>query len=229
MGLLIKKPMIEYKEPNLSRAILIIVIIYTIGVIVALSSCNPVKKAYEGVAKYNPETSKDTANFYKRAKDLIKPQAPIIKPGKTVKVPYPVEKLKKVIDTAILTRITDSLGIAHSSEINDIVDDCMVSVRKAREEGVKAGYDRANYENYINGKEITTDTAFYPDQSTVIMLDECQLNLRESQSKNISLTAERDIYKGQSKQRFWLLIILGSGLLASLFFNFKKKTLSIIK
>lgn len=221
-----KKDDFNYKEPKIELFLKVVGCIAVIGYVLfwlfSLASCNPVKKAYEGVAKYDAITTKDSANFYSRAKKMIKTPPPIIKEGKTIRVPYPVEKIKKVIDPIALQNIVDSLGIAHAEDLNNAVDDCMTSVKKARNEGVKAGYAQANYENYINGKEVRVDTNFFADQSTVGMLDDCQQKLRVSQSETIKATTQRDIFKGQSKDKNIWLIILAVALGVSGFFNVKK-------
>jgi hypothetical protein len=229
-----KETIKPYKEPNLEKFLRIFILTAVIsGLLIwvaSLMGCSigkKISKAYENAAGYEPQTTKDTANAIKIAKKVVKPAEVIYKPGKTVKVPYPVEKLKKVIDNEALKHITDSLEIAHAGDLNNVVDDCLTSVKKARNEGIKAGYAQAGYEDYINGKEVTTDSLFFPDSSTILLLDECELNLRKANTDVTTLTAQRDIYKGQAKRNFWLLILLGAGLLTSVFFNFNiKKSIS---
>jgi len=202
-------------------------ILAALGILISLffTSCNPVKKAYAGIAKYEPETAKDSTNFYKRAKTLIHPPKPSVQPGHTIRVPYPVEKLKKVIDTVALQHITDSLEIAHASDLNDAVDDCIASVKQARKEGVQAGYDRANYENYINGKEYNTPDTFYiPDSSLVIELNNSRVELMTAHDEVIRLRTSDQIHNSAAKSRLWIIILLSSGLLLSIYLHFRKST-----
>ena len=202
----------NYSSEGLAKLCLgAIALLIGICIIASLTSCSvdkKIAKAYKGVAVYDALTAKDSANFYSRAKKMIKTPPPIVKEGKTIRVPYPVTKLKTVIDSVALQDALDSLGIAQANDLNNLADDCMESVKKATKEGIKTGYARAQYEAYLQGKEVRTDSAFYIDPSTGLLLDEANLKLREAEKKIIQLETENGIIKKKNKSMFWWLIAL---------------------
>ncbi len=187
-----------------------------IGILLAyiFSSCKTIEKktakAYKEVASYDPLTSIDSTNFYKRAKTMIKPVPPKIVKGQTIRVPYPVDKIKKILDTVTQKKLIDSLTEVFKAYEKYNEEDCSRQVKEALE----TGYKQAQYEEYINGKEVTTpDSLFFPDPSTVALLDEANLRLRTSEAERIKVTAERDVFKKQSgSKNYWiagLLLALG--------------------
>lgn len=211
-----------YSQPNIERAILVIILLYSICVVFLLSSCSIAKKtekAYTGVASYSPLTSKDSTNFYKRAKDLIKPPKPSVVPSRTIKVPYPVTVLKKVLDTSIERMIIDSLEAAYKEYEKYNVEDCDMRVKKA----LDAGYARGQYECFINGRDsLTPEIQYVLDSSTIALLDDTNVKLRQSQAEVIKVSAQDEIYKAEAKNRLWLIILLSSGLLLSIYLHLKK-------
>lgn len=166
-----------------------------------LSSCSlskKVEKAYEVVGMIPPITYEDSGNFYKRAELMMKQKEIIIKKSDTIRVPYPVEVLKKVLDTGVQKMLLDSLEAAYKQfeKYND--EDCKLREKKAME----TGYARAQYENYINGYDsITPEIQYIPNPA----LDEYKSKLAKTQADLIKATTQRDIYKGSSSKKNWVL------------------------
>ncbi len=214
---------------NSGKILFVCFILIVIGIILSLSSCKTIEKktksAYQGVASYDPLTSTDSSNFYKRAKTMIKPMTPKLIPGKTIRVPYPVDKLIKILDTTTQKKLIDSLTEAFKAYEKYNEEDCTRQVNEA----LKTGYKQAQYEDYINGKEVTTpDSLFFPDPSTVALLDEANLRLRTSEAEKIKALAERDVYKGQSKTKNWWIIALAVLFGVTAFFKIKSLPKSLI-
>ena len=202
-----------YKEVNVGKtAIVILCILILLSACFGILSCNPVKRAYKGVAKYSPQTTEDTTNFYKRAKDLIKEKPPITKKGATIRVPYPVEKL--ILDTVKLRQKTDSLKKAYNYKSTDC--DRMVN------ESYTVGYQQARYELSQQRQDVSLpDTVFYHSPEDAVSIANLQLQNNDQHDRIIKSEAQQNIYKGQSKSKTWSIIILAILLGASFFFNIK--------
>lgn len=192
-----------------------------LGITVVFSSCSLSKKvenAYEVVGTIPPITNDDSANFYKRAQQMIKPVTPTIKKSDTIRVPYPVEVLKKVLDTNVQKMLLDSLEAAYKQfeKYND--EDCKLREKKA----IETGYARAQYENYIKGYDsITPEIQYIPDPATLLMLDDYKSKLAKTQSDLLKAVTQRDIYKGASSKKNWVLAGLLLALGGIAFFKIK--------
>lgn len=228
MGVLNKylKP-VPYKDNYRKRAkvdlLLFIGLFIAIFIIILLltgcSTSTKVRKVYKKAAAYSPITTEDSLNAIAIGRKVIKFQPPKIIPGKTIIKKIPIDKL--VLDTALISKIADSLlqvtlsqADTYNSNIDELIRDCDKAVRKGIKEGYKQALDSV-------GKIKLPDEIIPPDTEMQSDLADCQLNLSLAQASTISLTAERNVYKQQSKERLWILIVLGAGMLFSMFFNVK--------
>lgn len=226
MGVLNKKyswftvPDNEPYHFDFDKAIIRVLIgIVLLGMIVAIASCSmnkKIAKAYEFAANTNPVTAKDSLNGIKIGKKLLPKEKPKIIPGKTIRVPYPVNKIKKVIDTIELERLTDSIFIAHSEEINNTVDECIANEKAALQRGIKEGYKKRNNELSKDSFETKTpDTVFIPDNEASLDLSDCEIKLRQAQASLIASEAVKNTYK-------WLFWLLLGGVIVGGVFGIKK-------
>lgn len=228
MGVLNKylKP-VPYKDNYRKRAkvdlLLFVGLFIAIFIIILLltgcSTTTKVRKAYEKAAAYSPITAKDSLNAILIGRKVIKDTPPKVIPGKTIIKKIPIDKL--VLDTALISKIADSLlqvtlsqADTYNSNIDELIRDCDKAVRKGIKEGYKQALDSV-------GKIKLPDEIIPPDTEMQSDLAQCQLSRREAESATIKSNAERDIYKQQSKERLWILIVLGAGMLFSIFFNVK--------
>lgn len=212
------KDFMDNKNDNVIAFSIAVVIVAWIIAGLILTSCNPVKKAYEGVAKYEPQTGKDSTNFYSRAKKLIKTPAPIVKPGKIVRVPFE----KKVLDSNKLRKAIDSLNEAHDYDMEDLSLDCIKSVKEAKKqalkEGFEDGYAKGQLEYFLNHEETKyPDTVFIPDTSLIFQLDNCEVFLREAQGNNIAYKATIKVLEKRSRQ-LGLFLLLAAAIIGFLGF-----------
>lgn len=191
-------------------------------IVLLLTGCSMERKiarAYNYAANTNPIKTQDSLNAIKIGRKVIKEQPPKIIPGKTIIKKIPIDKL--VLDTALISKIADSLlqvtlsqADTYNSNIDELIRDCDKAVRKGIKEGYKQALDSV-------GKIKLPDEIIPPDTEMQSDLAQCQLSRREAESATIKSNAERDIYKKQSTERLWILIVLGAGMLFSMFFNVK--------
>ena len=209
----------EYR-PERDWVLYLILTALLVAIVFVLTSCNPVQKAYRGVAKYSPQSTEDTTNFYKRAKDLIKTPAPIVKPGRTIIQKIPVDKIIKVFDSARLNKVADSLTQAFREANGDLTTDCTRQVKEA----LKTGREQAIFEmKNTEWVDNDPDTIYLPDTAVLINLTNRELQLREANANVIKAIAERDIYKTRSKTKTWWIVALVVGLGLGIFLRFKTK------
>lgn len=221
-----------YKVPDnepyrfdFNKAIIAILIAITIaGMLFVMTSCSTarkVRKSYEKAAAYSPITTKDSANAFIIGRKVIKASSPKIIPGKTIIKKVPVDRIKKVLDTALIAHIADSLTDAvlsqtenYNSNIDEVIRDCNKAVRIALKQGYKQALDS------FSTIQLPDDTI--PNcEEMELELSDFQQRLRVAQNELTKTATERDIYKGQAKKRFWYLMLLIALLGASIFFNVK--------
>ncbi len=195
----------EYNFNPLSGILKILFLIFGIILLLALFhglwSCNPYKK----LPNREPHTTQDTTNLLNRAKTVLKTPEPKVLPGKVVTKYIPVDRKVKVLDTAKLKSIVDSLNEANRELQLDNAVDCTRQVNEAFNTGYKYAKDQCDKITY---EEKLPDTIIVPELS----------------ASNIKLQTERDIYKGQATGRLWVMIGLIAGIIGLLFLLFKKKT-----
>lgn len=162
-------------NPKIERALIIIVIaLLTIATAFALSSCNTTSKAYERIAKFAPETQKDTLNLDKRAKQHYKPEPPKTVPGKPVIKTVITENKDRV---KRLQNRVDSLidALAFTNELLNSTPDYDSLKSAIREEIMKDCKPKETV------KEIhVTDTVYTPDISCKAELSTLQIGLNEA-------------------------------------------------
>ena len=132
--------------------IYIVIVTILLAFCIVQFSCTTVKKGYKVVGENEPRTKQDSSNFYSRAAKLIKPLPPQITPGKTIRVPYQVDKLIK--DTALIKKYIDSLNKVHYQSDSINKDECLRMVN----ESFNKGYDTAVYELSKQVQTITLPT-----------------------------------------------------------------------
>lgn len=185
------------------------------------STSRKVRKAYEKAAAYSPITSQDTANAFKISRMVVKNKPPKVIQGKTVIQKVPVEKIKKVLDTALIAHIADSLTdvvLGQTDNYNDNIDglirDCNKAVRIALKQGYKQALDS------FSTIQLPDDTI--PNcEETEMELSDFQQRLRIAQGEVIKKTTESDIYRKRARNLMWLVIALGIVAGLSIFFNVK--------
>lgn len=205
----------NYNPPDIDR-ILKIGFIIVIGIAIALASCNPYKK----LASHPPKGG-DTALLLKEAVKYIPKVPPKVIPGKTIRVPYKVDKL--VIDKAEMAkqiaRIKDSLTNSNDSSIIDNTDD----YNRMLDESYQTGYNKAKFDlsKQFNDIPCPPDTC-EADARTLAELAESQTTGRELDKQLTTTTAQRDVYKKERNTLGWLiaLLLLIGGTVA--FFKVKK-------
>jgi len=186
------------------------------------STSRKVRKAYEKAAAYSPITSQDTANAFKISRMVVKNKPPKVIQGKTVIQKVPVEKIKKVLDTALIARIADSLTdvvLGQTDNYNDNIDGLIKDCNKAVRIALKQGYKQA-LDSFAT-IQLPPDTIFNCDELELDLSD-FQQRLRIAQGEVIKVTAERDIYRKRATNLMWLVIALGIVAGLSIFFNVKK-------
>lgn len=210
---------------NFTKAIIIVLtVISIIGIAFCLASCSTarkVRKSYEKAAAYSPITTKDSANAFIIGRKVIRAVPPKIVPGKTIIKKVPIDRIKKVLDTALIAHIADSLTdvvLGQTENYNDNIDglirDCNKAVRIALKQGYKQALDS------FATIQLPDDTI--PNcEETEMELSDFQQRFRVAQNELTKTATERDIYKGQAKKRFWYLMLLIALLGASIFFNVK--------
>lgn len=212
MGILNKYTQIPDHKPyhfNLEKAVMIIgSIIAGIFIVFLFFSCNPYKK----ILTRSPKTTSDTAAILKIAKGVVRDKPAKLIPGKTIIKKVPVGKIIKVLDSALISKLSDSLINAsinqadnYNNNIDAVINDCNKAVKKALQKGYSQALDSISTLTYT---EHTPDTISVADNETLIDLTACQVSLRTSNAALIKVTAERDIYKKQAN-KFWLWLIIG--------------------
>lgn len=208
-------------EPDLGKIILFI-ILSVIGGAIILSQfgCSPLKKnskAYERAALGNPVTPKDSSNAFVIAKKVVKVQPPKVIPGKTIKVP--VTKIVK--DEKALQKVRDSLNALYKEQASVSREELKDRV----DEAFDAGYNHGVYVAEFNCPDSVPCPPVLCPVDTALQLSHSQLQndygLLKTQLTQVS--TQRDIFKGEANFRFWMLLLLGAGLLTSVFFHFKGK------
>lgn len=225
MGLLskhYKTPLGKPYNPEPEKVAAIITLIIA-GVVIAIwfSSCSPLKKnskAYERAALGNPVTPKDSANAFVVAKKVVKEKPPKIIPGKTIKLP-PV--IKPVLDVKQRSKIIDSLTAEFKDRdsISRIDNEIMIA------DAFNTGYDKGFWDaEKAQPKEIECPPVICPPD-TLLQLNHSQLQNQYGLKRDslIICTTERNIARKEAKNRFWLLLLLGAGLIASIIFHVKGK------
>lgn len=218
----------DYNKRAKSDLLLLAAIVILFGIIVAmLSSCSYERKVattYRDAERYSPITKQDSLNLIKASKK-IRPEKPIVK-KETIRVPYPVKTVVKVLDNTSAQRIADSLGIAHAEELNGIVDDCMSSAKqsfqKGLAQGIKSGYEKRNKELSTDSIDITPPIDTAAQEAIDLELSDLRLSLSIQKDSTLIYLTQRNIYKKQSKERLWILIVLGIGMGLAIFFRIKK-------
>lgn len=204
-------------KDNFYRAGLwLILAVIALAVSIVLFSCNPTKRAYKGVAKYEPLTTQDTANFYVRATKLIKPLPPTITPGKTIRVPYNVDKLIK--DTAYLRKYRDSLFKWHRDDDSINRDECI----RLSTEAFKTGQDAALYEfsKQVQSVDCPPDTC-HTDLAILLQVKLLEFENGNLKTALIKTIIESDISKKSARNRMFIIWFLFLAIGAGLFFKFK--------
>ena len=188
-------------------------------VLATFTGCNPTKRAYKGIEKHEPKSKADTTRLLKRAMTVIPKTQPKTLPGKTIRVPYPVDKIKTVLDSNRLKAIVDSLQDATGT----VITDCS----KAIEEACKVCRQQAYYELRNETYETKEpDTIVVPDPATLadlqltnMRLVDSSIALRSNRATIAAYEAERDSLGWAAKRtvalfigKFWWLILLLIGL-----------------
>ena len=202
----------------------IVLVAILLAICIVQFSCNPVKKAYKGVAKFEPQTMQDSANFYSRAKKIIKPLPPTIRPGKTIRVPYAVDKIIK--DTSMLKKYRDSLHNAYHESDSINMDECI----RMASESFNSGYDNAVFDlsKQVQTVDCPPDTC-PPDLSLAVAFSDLEIRYRVLDDKLSKTRTERDIYKARSKARFFYILGLILAIATGVFFSIKNGIYKNIK
>jgi len=172
-----------------------------------LSSCNPTTHAYKAIEKHEPKKPEDSARLLKRAAPLLHTPAPKIIPGKVIRVPYPVNKIKKVLDTSLLNKLADSISKRYQNDGVQITKDCEKSIKieiaKYYRYGVQEGYEQAldslSKQTYDS---ITPTTILLPNDSLAAVLGSTRFDLNKAHEQYISEKASKETYRGL----FWVLL-----------------------
>lgn len=200
-------------------------IVLAIVLTLAFTRCSyskKVAKTYERGAQYSPITTKDSSNAAKIGKKVIKDAKPRIIPGKTIIKKVPYDKLIKVLDTSLVNHIADSLTdnlISQTENYNTNIDEVIKGCNDRLKKATQIGYNKA-LDSMLKIK--LNDDTIPPDDETQLDLTDCSTSLRIAQTSITEKDAQIAIYKKEAKDRFWIIILLGAGLLTSLFFNVKK-------
>ena len=202
----------------LSILLCLAVIVFVLATFTTFTSCNPTKRAYKKIEKLEPKSKADTTRLLKRAMTVIKPTQPKTLPGKTIRVPYPVNKIVAVLDSNRLKAITDSLYLA-----NGQILDCTRQI----EEACKVCRQQAYYElRNITYETKEPDTVLIPDPATLaglqlvnMQLVDSSIALRHHRTTIAKYEAERDSLGWAAKRtfalfigKFWWLILFAIGL-----------------
>lgn len=177
--------------------------------VLLLTSCNATTHAYKAIEKHEPKKPEDSARLLKRAAPLLHTPAPKVIPGKVIRVPYPVTKLKKVLDTSLLNKLADSISKRYQSDGVQITKDCEKSIKteiaKYYRYGVQEGYEQAidslSKQTYDS---ITPTTILLPNDSLAAVLGSTRIDLNKANGEVIKQTAKKDTYRGL----FWVLLAL---------------------
>lgn len=202
---------VDYKKRAKSDLWIIVGVLAALGCIFTLASCSTarkVRKSYEKAAAYSPITTKDSANAFIIGRKVIKSSPPKIIPGKTIIKKVPVDRIKKVLDTALIAHIADSLTdavLSQTENYNDNIDEVIRDCNKAVRIALKQGYKQALDSFYTI--QLPDDTI--PNcEETEMELSDFQQRLRIAQSEVIKVTAESDIYKKRSN-KWWIYLLIG--------------------
>jgi len=234
MGLLIKyiKPVPlnqSYRKRAFKDFLLFIGLLAAIGALSALlfgcSLEKKIAKTYRNAEAYNPLTKVDSLHLIRAAKKVIKSSD---KPKvEKIRVPYPVIKLKTVLDTNAIQQITDSLQIANADQLNTIVDGCLKDAteayQKGLKEGIKAGYAKKAKEIPQDSIDVTLpNEPTQAEEEMSLDLHDCQISLSIQRDSTLIYRTEMLIHKKQSKDRFWLILVLSALLVGSVWLHIKK-------
>ena len=208
---------------------IIICLAAIIFVLATFTACNPTKRAYKKIEKLEPKSKADTTRLLKRAMTVIPKTQTKTLPGKIIRVPYPVDKIKTVLDSNRLKAIVDSLQDATGS----VITDCS----KAIEDACKVCRQQAYYElRNITYETKEPDTVLMPDPATQadlqltnmrlidtsISLRACRAEIASNERKmdSIGWTAKRTLSLLWGQWWWWVLL---AGLGAGSYIKLRKK------
>jgi len=185
--------------------LLVTCIIAIVLVIGGFTSCNPTKRAYKAIEKHEPKTTADTSRLLKRAKTILKTPAPVVKPGKTIVRTVKIPEKVKVLDTALLKRLADSVSAQYQKDGIEIAKDCEQSVKEALQKGIKQGYAikiaEASQMTFIDNDP---DTVFVQSDSLQAENNLLKIATQTAQNDAIKSKAQKDTYRGL----FWVVLAL---------------------
>jgi hypothetical protein len=197
-----KKKLKNYKDYT-TYFIIGYVIVLGILLTIGLSSCNTTTRAYKAIERHEPKKSEDTARLLKRAAPLLKTPAPIVKQGRTIVRTVKVPEKVKVLDTAQLRKVTDSISAQYQKDGIAITKDCEQSVNDALKRGIKQGYSMKVAES-VTFEDKEPDTVFLANDSLAAVLITTRIDLNKANGEVIKQTAKKDTYRGL----FWVLLAL---------------------
>ena len=207
---LIKKRIVGIEENNhhdINWLLVIASLVAMAGIVFLFTSCNATTHAYKAIEKHEPKKPEDSARLLKRAAPLLHTPAPKIIPGKVIRVPYPVNKIKKVLDTSLLNKLADSISKRYQNDGVQITKDCEKSIKieiaKYYRYGVQEGYEQAldslSKQTYDS---ITPTTILLPNDSLAAVLGSTRIDLNKAHEQYISEKASKETYRGL----FWVLL-----------------------
>jgi len=171
------------------------------------STAYKVRKSFEKTAGYSPITSKDSLNAIVIGRKVIKEKPPKIIPGKTITKTVLKDKIVKVLDNDLVARISDSLTDAivnqtesYNNNIDAVIKDCNVAVRKAIQKGYSQALDS------IGNIQLPPDTIPFDTEAAMDLID-CQVRQRVAEKAAAEALAQLAIYKKQAKDRLWIIIV----------------------
>ena len=209
-------------NPKIEKALILIALaIIVIAAAFAFSSCNTTSKAYERIAKFAPETQKDTLNLDKRAKQHYKPEPPKTVPGKPVIKTVITENKDRV---KRLQNRVDSLidALAFTNELLNSTPDYDSLKAAIRKEIMKDCKPKETVkETHV------TDTVYTPDISCQAELSTLRIGLNEA---NQTIQKRDDTIADYEKKTdsikwvigrffrlllgqwwFWIIVLFGGG------------------
>ena len=186
-------------------ALLIVCIIGAFFVVFTFTSCNPTTHAYKAIEKHEPKKPEDSARLLKRAAPLLHTPAPIVKQGKTIVRTVKVPEKIKVLDTAKLKAVTDSVILQYTKDGIEITKDCEQSVKQALDKGIKQGYQLAIHDmGDLTIQDKDPDTVFLPNDSLAAVLALTVIERNKAQQEAIKQSAKKDTYRGI----MWILLVI---------------------
>jgi hypothetical protein len=208
----------DYK-PKVDMAILAIgSVIAIVFIMVALSSCNPTRKAYEGIKKHEPATTADSFKLATRFKTTYPQKPPVIKKGIPVVKPDSTAFFKKKLDSAL------KAGIVTRKAVEVKYKDTCTTAVDSYDDGYRFGYKLGVWDGQGKCPQSTNtvDTFIQDSQQTLAELAVAQNGLKISNDNLTKSLAEQAIYKHQSTVKTYWLIGLGLLIAIMVFLKIKK-------